>query len=127
MINMLDRVDAWLEDSGLASGWIYQVPFWNDTGAATDRFIVLQPNGGSAMSPELGNDYYYLIWVVGQQGQTDTKSVLDKCYEVMNYISSNPKDSCLGELRLQTPMPTPVLTEEKRVVCQVAFRLIFGE
>jgi hypothetical protein len=45
-VNMLELVDAYLQDAGLYDGWTSQLQFWNDTGDGSEQFIVLQSNGG---------------------------------------------------------------------------------
>lgn len=126
-MNMLERVDAYLEDAGLYAGWISQLQFWDDTGLGTDQFIVLQTNGGTQVRDSLANDFYFSLYVLGQQGQHNVASVNDKCIEIIEYIKRNPLDSCVNYIQLQAPMGRPGLTEEKRPVIELLLRVVWGE
>jgi hypothetical protein len=55
MRDMLELVDQYLSDAGLYDGWTSQLEFWNDTEVGTDRFMVLQSNGGTNVSKDLRN------------------------------------------------------------------------
>jgi hypothetical protein len=58
-LNMLELVDAYLQDAGLYDGWTSQLQFWNDTGDGSEQFIVLQSNGGTQVMDGIGGDFYF--------------------------------------------------------------------
>ena len=60
-MNMLELVDAYLQDAGLYDGWTSQLQFWNDTGDGSEQFIVLQSNGGTQVMDSLGGDFYFWL------------------------------------------------------------------
>lgn len=126
MPDMLERVDAYLNDAGLYSGWVSQLELWNDTGIGTDRFMVLQSNGGTQVRQSLANDYYFSLYVVGRQGQENVAETKAKALEVIDYIKEHPLDSCLNYVQLQQPLPRPMLTEEKRPVYELMLRVVWG-
>lgn len=125
--DMLERVDAFLQDAGLYNGWISQLELWNDTGDGNDRFIVLQSNGGTALRKDLASDYYFDLLIVGRQGLQNLEETKGKALEIISYIKDNPLDSCLNYINLQQPLPKPALTEEKRPVYDLMLRVVWGE
>lgn len=127
MRDMLELVDQYLSDAGLYDGWTSQLEFWNDTEVGTDRFMVLQSNGGTNVSKDLGNDYYFSLYVVGQQGQYNIEETKAKALDVIAYIKEHPVDSCIGMIQLQAPLGRPTLTTEKRPVYELLLRVVFGE
>jgi len=84
MRDMLELVDQYLSDAGLYDGWTSQLEFWNDTEVGTDRFTVLQSNGGTSVSKSLANDYYFSLYVVGQQGQYNIEETKAKALDVIS-------------------------------------------
>lgn len=126
MPDMLERVDEYLNNAGLYAGWTSQLELWNDTGLGTDRFMVLQSNGGTQVRQSLANDYYFSLYVVGQQGQENVAETKAKALEVIDYIKEHPLDSCLNYVQLQQPLPRPMLTEEKRPVYELMLRVVWG-
>lgn len=125
--DMLERVDEFLEDAGLYAGWISQLEMWGDTGIGTDRFMVLQSNGGTVVRKNLSNDFYFSLYIVGQQGQQNLAETKAKALEVIEYIKENPLDSCLNYINLQQPLPRPILTEEKRPIYELMLRVVWGD
>lgn len=123
---MLERVYDYLNDAGLLTGWIDQKYIWIDTGGASDKFIILQPNGGTQVRDNLGSDHYFSLFIVGQHGNVDIQEVADKANEIIEYIKTHPLDSCLGYVQMQGPTPRPSLTEEKRVVFELMIRVVWG-
>lgn len=127
MRDMLELVDQYLSDAGLYDGWTSQLEFWNDTENGTDRFMVLQSNGGTNVSKDLSNDYYFSLYVVGQQGQYNIEETKAKALDVISYIKEHPVDSCIGMIHLQAPLGRPTLTTEHRPVYELLLRVVFGE
>lgn len=127
MPDMLERVDSYLEDAGLYNGWVRQLEMWNDSTDGAARVIVLQSSGGTQVRQGLGNDYYFSLYIVGQQGQYDIEAAKAKALEITSYIKDNPLDSCLNYIQIQTPMQRPFLTEEKRVVYEILLRVVWGD
>lgn len=131
-MNMLERVYDYLVSGGIIettppNGWNYQQYIWNDNGVGSDKFIVLQPNGGTQIRDDLGSDYYFSLYVIGNQGNGDIQDVAEKVDEIIDYIKNHPLDSCLGYIQMQGPTPRPMLTEEKRVVFELMLRVVWGD
>lgn len=121
---MLERVYDYLNDAELLAGWTAQLEIWNDSDTSTDRFLVLQSNGGTALSKDLGSDRYFYLHVIGRRGQSDVEEARGKALEITNYIVHNPIDSCVNSIQMQGDIPRPALTEEKRVVYMLMFRVV---
>ena len=126
MPDMLERVDAYLNDAGLYMGWKSQLELWNDTGIGTDKFMVLQSNGGTQVRQSLASDYYFSLYVVGQQGQENVAETKAKALEIIDYIKEHPLDSRLNFVQLQQPLPRPMPTKEKRPVYELMLRVVWG-
>lgn len=123
-MNMLELVDAYLQDAGLYDGWTSQLQFWNDTGDGSEQFIVLQSNGGTQVMDGLGGDFYFSLYVVGKQGQYNVADVDAKSNEIIEYIKTHPIDSCVNYIQLQAPPGRPMLTKEKRPVHELLLRVV---
>ena len=123
-MNMLELVDAYLQDAGLYDGWTSQLQFWNDTGDGNEQFIVLQTNGGTQVMDGLGGDFYFSLHVVGKQGQYNVQDVDAKANEIIEHIKTHPIDSCVNYIQLQAPLGRPMLTEEKRPVHKLLLRVV---
>lgn len=123
-MNMLELVDAYLQDAGLYDGWTSQLQFWNDTGDGNEQFIVLQSNGGTQVMDGLGGDFYFSLYVVGRHGQYNVADVDAKANEIIEYIKTHPIDSCVNYIQLQAPLGRPMLTEESRPVHELLLRVV---
>lgn len=127
MIDMTDRLTAYLKDAGLTDGYKVQAMFWRDNGKTTDKFIIVQPGGGTIVTADLSNDYFMSVWVLGAQGGEDMPQVIARAREIMQYVKDHQIDSCLGSVNLLNPFPRPVQTEEKRVAIEISLRIRYGE
>lgn len=123
-MNMLELVDAYLQDAGLYDGWTSQLQFWDDTGNGNEQFIVLQSNGGTQVTDGLGGDFYFSLYVVGKHGQYNVSDVDTKALEIIEYIKTHPIDSCVNYIQLQASLGRPMLTEEKRPVHELLLRVV---
>ncbi|MDU7405620.1 MAG: hypothetical protein E7L15_17410 [Citrobacter portucalensis] len=125
-MNILERVYDYLNDAGLLTGWTAQLQFWNDSENGDEQFIVIQSNGGTQVRQDLGNDFYFSVYVVGKHGQYNVSDVDAKANEIIEYIKQNPLDGCLGYIQLQAPLGRPMLTDEKRPVHELLLRVVRG-
>ena len=123
-VAMHELFKGWLVDKNLIPGMLMQMYFWYDSGLATERYAVIQPNGGLAMQMERGlsNEYYEVLWLIG--AKNDRKKTMDAAQVIIDYVRDNPLDSCLGAIQMLLPTATPMLTEEGRCVAQLSFRIV---
>jgi hypothetical protein len=122
MNNICELFKEWLLASGLINGYKLQMHFWSDTGIKTDKFVVIQSNGGNALRKGLGTESFILLTIVGDR--SNIKSVGDKANEIVAYITENPVSECLNLLEANGGIPTPILTEEGRVIFRIPIRNI---
>ena len=125
-MNMLERVYDYLNDAGLLNDWTAQMQFWHDTENGNEQFIVIQSNGGTQVRDGLGSDYYFSVYVIGKRGTYNVADVDAKANEIIEYVKSNPIDSCLNYVQMQAPLNRPMLSEEKRPIHELLLRVVWG-
>ncbi len=123
-VAMHELFKGWLVDNNLIPGMSMQMYFWDDSGTATERYAVIQPNGGTPMSKDLSNEFYMVLTLIG--AKSDRKKTMDAAQVIIDFTQQNPIDSCLGSIQMLVPTPTPILTEEGRCAVQLSFRIVFG-
>lgn len=126
MPSMHERVKQLFVDAGLTVGYVVQVLIWSDTAKLTDSFMVFRPNGGTPIRNDLGSEYYILVDVIGAKGKN---SATDQAAQnIISYVQSNPMpNDCIGHIENIGGIPSPVLTEEGRLVYRLQFAVIYGE
>lgn len=124
MIDMIKMIEAYLNDGGVIGDWKCHYELWLDDERAKSQFIVIQSNGGTAISKGLGNDFYFSIYVIGKVGVENIEDVKAKAMDIINYIENNPINNCIGTIHMQSPLGRPTLTEEKRVVYELLVRCV---
>ncbi|MFP2504640.1 hypothetical protein [Buttiauxella gaviniae] len=124
--SMHDRVKQLFVGAGLTAGFVVQTLIWTDTAKLNDSFMVFRPNGGTAIRNELGSDYYILIDVIGGKGKN---SATDTAVQnIISYVQANPMpNDCIGHIENVGGIPSPLLTEEGRLVYRLQFAVIYGE
>lgn len=124
--SMHDRVKVLFVDAGVTAGFIVQSLLWTDSGKLGDSFIVFRPNGGSAIRNDLGSDYYVLVDVIGAKGKNSATDLAVQ--SIISYVQNNPMpNDCIGHIENMGGVPSPVLTEEGRLVYRLQFAAIYGE
>lgn len=122
---MYQRVSDLLEGAGLFSGFTIQRRFWDDTGKGSDRFIVIRPNGGSAVDRDMASDHYVMLDVISAvsgdyvKAEAVTQAIID-------WVQQNPLNPCVGQISNMGGMPSPILTAEKRMVWRLQFSCLYG-
>ena len=123
---MHTRVRNYLADAGLTDGFKTQLLVWNDTGTATDKYLVFRPNGGSAVRNQLGAEHYVLVDVIGAKG--GNAAVDEAVQAIIEHVQQNPmSDNCIGYLQNLGGIPAPVLTTEGRLVYRLQFVATHGD
>ena len=123
---MHERVRNMFGDAGLTTGFTVQQLMYDDPGDLSKAVMVFRPNGGTPIRNDLGNDNYVLVDVIGakdknQAAATAVQSILD-------YVQENPHvDECVGKIENMGAYPTPVTTEEGRIVLRLQFACTFGD
>lgn len=124
--SMHERVKQLFIDAGLTAGYVVQALIWSDTAKLNDSFMVFRPNGGTPIRNDLGSEYYILVDVIGAKGKN---SVTDQSAQsIVSYVQANPMpNDCIGHIENIGGMPSPVLTEEGRLVYRLQFACTYGE
>lgn len=124
--SMPERVKQMFVDAGLTAGFLVQSLAWNDTGKQTDSFMVFRSNGGTAIRNGLGSDYYILVDIIGANGKNGPTDLAVQ--NIISYVQSNPiPNDCIGHIENMGGIPSPVQTEEGRLVYRLQFAVIYGE
>lgn len=124
--SMHDRVKNMFVDAGLTTGFTVQTLLWTDTGNLATSFMVFRPNGGTAIRYDLGNENYILVDVVGAKGKNSATDTAAQA--ILDYVQANPFiDDCVGKIENVGGKPSPVLSEEGRLIYRLQFACTFGD
>lgn len=121
-MTIFEKVSDWLESAGLTDGYKVQLAYWEeqktDTGAM--KYIVVQPDGGTARYQDLGADDYVLVNIIS--AENDASPAIATAQSILDYAESNPEDSCLNFIANVNGFTTPIPTEEGRIIIRLRFR-----
>lgn len=123
-MKMYKRVSDYLKSSALIEDFVVQYLKWRDTKNKGSKFIVFRPNGGSILKTDLGNEYYTLIDLVG--AVNDIESIDNHVSAIADYIKNNPYTDSTGLIQIVGAIPSPVVTEEDRLVYRIMVSCKFG-
>lgn len=112
-MKMYRALQSYLDNSGLLTGVTVQYLQWTDKGK-DKTYVVFRPNGGSILSDALTNTHLVLVDFIGPDN--DPESIDDLVHDVAKYIMSNQIDECLGNVQIVGNIPSPVTTEDNRLV-----------
>ncbi|EHM46010.1 phage tail termination protein [Yokenella regensburgei] len=123
---MHERVRNMFGDAGLTTGFTVQQLMYDDPGDQSKAVMVFRPSGGTAIRTDLGSEYYVLVDVVGAKDKRRT--ALEAVQRIIDYVQANPMaDKCVGYIQNMGSIPSPVLTEEGRIVFRLQFVCTYGE
>lgn len=125
---MHQRVKNLIVAAGLTEGYTVQSLMWKDSGNLSERFMVIRPNGGTAIDRDLGSDHYVLIDVVSGKAKGEYAKSEADAQAIVDYVQQNPiTDPCVGQITNMGGIPSPVLTTEGRMVWRLQFACSYGE
>ena len=123
---MYERVRNYFDEAGLLSGFTPQILIWSDSGDLSEAFIIFRPNGGTAIKHGLGSDRYVTVDVIGAKGKNAVTALAVE--SIIDYVQQNPMaDNCVGYLENLGGVPTPIPTDEGRLVFRLQFVATFGD
>lgn len=123
---MHERVRNMFGDAGLTTGFTVQQLMYDDPGDLSKAIMVFRPNNGPPLRTNLGSEYHVLVDVVGAKDKR--KAALDAANRIVDYVQANPMaDECVGYIQNMGSVPSPVLTEEGRIVFRLQFACTFGD
>jgi len=121
------RVRNLFVNAGLTTGYTTQMLLWQDTGKGDERFIVFRPNGGSNIDRDVGGQYYILVDLITGTGNGEAAKSETDVQAIIDYIQKNPTtDTCVGQITNMGGIPSPVLSNENRLVWRLQFACLFG-
>ncbi|WP_392559787.1 phage tail termination protein [Orbus mooreae] len=123
MMKMYQKAREYVAKSGLLGGVIIQYLIWKDKGK-DKTYLVFRPSGGSSLSGSLGNEYHVLIDFIAPDN--DPESIDDLVTNVAEYITQHQFDDCLGFIQVLGAIPTPVTTEDGRIVYRLQISIKHG-
>jgi len=113
-------------DAGLTNGFLVQLLNFNDPNDLSKAIMVFRPNGGTPIRNDLGNDNYVLVDVIGAKDKNQAAATAAQ--SILDYVQANPHaDECVGKIENMGAYPTPVTTEEGRIVLRLQFSCTFGD
>lgn len=111
---------------GLTAGFKVQWRIWRDTGKDADQFIVFRPSGGTNIEYDRGGDWYVMVDVISSKANPDAAD--SAVNAIVKYISAQSgADDCVGALSLVGNVPSPISTEEGRLVTRLLISCTYGE
>lgn len=123
-MTIFEKVADWLESAQLTDGYKLQMAQWveqkSDTGAM--KYIVVQPDGGTARYRCLGAYDYVLVNIIS--AQRDPTPAIATAQQIMDYVTNNADDDALNFIANTGGFPTPIPTEEGRIVIRLRFEII---
>lgn len=124
--SMHDRVKNMFVDAGLTTGFTVQTLLWTDTGNLATSFMVFRPNGGTPIRNDLGNENHILVDVIGAKGKNSATDTAAQA--ILDYVQANPlSDDCVGKIENIGGKPSPVPSEEGRLIYRLQFACTFGD
>ncbi|WP_145531227.1 phage tail termination protein [Yersinia kristensenii] len=119
-----EKVAEWLEATGLIDEYKLQLAQWveqkTDTGAM--KYIVVQPDGGTARYRCLGAYDYVLVNIIS--AKNDPAPAIAEAQAIMDYVTNNADDDALNFIANTGGLPTPIPTEEGRTIIRLRFEII---
>ncbi|WP_227734564.1 phage tail termination protein [Yersinia proxima] len=123
-MTIFEKVSDWLESAGLTDGYKVQLAHWEeqkaDTGAM--KYIVVQPDGGTARYRCLGAYDYVLVNIIS--AQRDPTPAIATAQQIMDYVTNNADDDALNFIANTGGFPAPIPTEEGRTIIRLRFEII---
>jgi len=123
---MYQRVSDLLESAGLTTGYEVQWLLWRDNGNQRQRYIVIRPNGGTAIDRDMASDYYVMVDVITGTSPGDYANSEADVQAIVDWVQQNPLNPCIGQITNMGGIPSPVLTTEGRMVWRLQFACLYG-
>ena len=123
---MYQRLRDLFAAEGLTAGSKVQWRQWRDTGNKADQFVVFRSAGGTDVKHDQGGDWYVMVDVISALSNPDgAESTVNAIVEYV--LVQDGADDCVGALRLTGGIPSPIATEEGRLVWRLLVSCTYGE
>lgn len=118
------HVADFFESNGIAEGFEIQTLRWRDNGDKNTAYIVFKPAGGSAISNDLGADYYVTVDVISGLAEGSITNLENSVKKIIEFIQENPISSdCFSHIENMGGIPAPINTTEGRLVFSLLFNI----
>lgn len=123
---MHERVRNMFGEAGLTNGFTVQQLMYEDPKDLSKAVMVFRSNGGTSIRNDLGAEHYVLVDVIGAKDKR--REAVEAVQRIIDYVQKNPMaDDCLGYIENMGGIPSPVPTEEGRIVFRLQFACTFGD
>lgn len=123
---MYERVRNAFGEAGLTNGFTVQQLMYEDPKDLSKAVMVFRSNGGTSIRNDLGAEHYVLVDVIGAKDKR--REAVQAVQRIIDYVQKNPMaDDCLGYIENMGGIPSPVPTEEGRIVFRLQFACTFGD
>ncbi|WP_024551900.1 phage tail termination protein [Franconibacter helveticus 513] len=120
-----DALRSWLQKHGLDAGYRVQKRVWNELeDTQSDRYLVIQQNGGGATEEALTRDYYRFILLSGQN-DASVDEVENRADAIRQALIDNHKTECIISMQPVGGIPA-IRTEEGRFLFEINFQTIIS-
>ena len=121
----IDDIRDWLVANKLAEGYKVQPYEWKDSAITTDRFIVIQPDGGLPVNGEFRSPFARLL-VIGRKSEPHqiANGVIDRANGIIKKMQVSYSH---GRNFLMVPVndiSITARTEDGRPYCQINIRIL---
>lgn len=120
-----DALRAWLQAHGFDTGYRVQKRFWNEQAAQqTDRYLIIQQNGGGGTEEALTRDYFRFI-LLSAQNDASPDDVESRADAIRQAMIDDYRTECLISMQPLGGI-TAILTEEGRYLFDINFQTIIS-
>lgn len=121
----IDDIRDWLIANNLAAGYKVQPYKWTDSGLTTDRFLVIQPDGGQPANAEFRSPFARLL-IIGKKsephqatnGVVSTANGIIKTMQDVFSFGNNFLMEAVSDVSITAE------TDDGRPYCQINLRIL---
>ncbi len=121
----IDDIRDWLIANNLVAGYKVQPYKWTDSGLTTDRFLVIQPDGGQKANGEFRSPFARLL-VIGKKSEPHqaTGGVTSTADGIINAMQGSYSQGSNFLMEAVSDVSITAETEDGRPYCQINLRIL---
>lgn len=121
----IDDIRDWLIANNLVAGYKVQPYEWKDSGITTDRFIVIQPDGGQPVNGEFRSPFARLL-IIGQKAEAHqvANGVVDRANGIIKSMQDSYSQGINFLMVPVSDISITARTEDGRPYCQINLRIL---
>lgn len=118
-----EKFRRYLDEKQLTKDFTVQYIMWTEKpDSKIQRYIVIQPDGGTGRFQELGADDF--IQVILVSAKSDPAPAIKRAQEILDYVRDNPASCELNSVFNMGGLTKPIPTIENRFIIQLSFRCL---